>query len=352
MIDYYKILDVDRTASTEDIKKAFRSLAKKYHPDVNPGDTAAERFRQINEANEVLSNPKKRDGYDKGELTKPFTIKTKNGSYRIERLAVSGDLADIYFGTDATDNNIAFKVVKDPVNNDLLENEAKVLKEIFPINQKEDNKYRYLPRYLESLKIVDAGKHRQANILKWLTNFHTFVDIRTAFGTKLQMEHGVWMFNRILEGLDFIHTKKMVHGALTPDHVVAYSSNAELDEYNHGAKIIDWCYAVKLGEKVKAISPRWADFYPPEIIHKRPVTPATDIFMAAKCIIYVLGGEPKTDVMPSNIPPYLTNFLKSCVFKNQASRPQEVKVLYDYFKEHMEKHYGPKKYVRFDMSTK
>ena len=63
--DYYKTLGVDRNADEKEIKKAYRRLARQYHPDVNPGDKAAEaRFKEINEANEVLSDPEKRRKYD------------------------------------------------------------------------------------------------------------------------------------------------------------------------------------------------------------------------------------------------------------------------------------------------
>lgn len=64
-IDYYKILGVNKNASDEDIKKAYRKLARKHHPDLNPNDKEAhKRFQQINEANEVLSDPEKRKKYD------------------------------------------------------------------------------------------------------------------------------------------------------------------------------------------------------------------------------------------------------------------------------------------------
>src|SRR5215211_1750315 len=64
-IDYYKILGVDKNASEEDIKKAYRKLARKHHPDLNPHDKEAHaKFQQINEANEVLSDPEKRKKYD------------------------------------------------------------------------------------------------------------------------------------------------------------------------------------------------------------------------------------------------------------------------------------------------
>ena len=65
-IDYYKILGVDKNATAEQIKSAYRKLARKHHPDLNPNDKEAhKRFQQINEANEVLSDPEKRKKYDK-----------------------------------------------------------------------------------------------------------------------------------------------------------------------------------------------------------------------------------------------------------------------------------------------
>ncbi|HYI22522.1 MAG TPA: DnaJ domain-containing protein, partial [Candidatus Limnocylindrales bacterium] len=63
--DYYATLGVPRTASKAEIKKAFRKLARQHHPDVNKQDAAAEtRFKEITEANEVLSDPEKRKLYD------------------------------------------------------------------------------------------------------------------------------------------------------------------------------------------------------------------------------------------------------------------------------------------------
>jgi molecular chaperone DnaJ len=93
--DYYEVLGVERTASPDEVRKAFRSLARKYHPDVNQHDTEAEvRFKEINEAHEVLSNPDQRARYDRfgheGAQAGLGDAFAGSGGF--------GDLFDMFFG--------------------------------------------------------------------------------------------------------------------------------------------------------------------------------------------------------------------------------------------------------------
>ena len=70
--DYYELLDVPRKVSVKDLRAAYRKLARKYHPDLNPGDKSAEeKFKQIQEAYEVLSDTKKRQMYDQFGFNSP-----------------------------------------------------------------------------------------------------------------------------------------------------------------------------------------------------------------------------------------------------------------------------------------
>lgn len=128
--DYYKILNVSRDATQDEIKKAFRKLARKYHPDLNPGDKSAEeRFKEINEAYAVLSDPQKRKEYDDYGTTFEGFEGFKNYDFKetFDFGDIFGDLfssfrrgssylkgEDIYVGIELTMEE-AFKGVTKPI---------------------------------------------------------------------------------------------------------------------------------------------------------------------------------------------------------------------------------------------
>jgi len=107
-VDYYKILGIDKRATPKDIKNAFRKLARKYHPDLNPNDKDAKRnFQQINEANEVLSDPVKRKKYDQygkdwqhaEQFEKAKQSQEQSSDYRGQRYSGAqsgGDFSDFF----------------------------------------------------------------------------------------------------------------------------------------------------------------------------------------------------------------------------------------------------------------
>jgi DnaJ-class molecular chaperone len=136
--DYYQVLGVNRTASEKEIKQAYRRLARKYHPDLNPGDKSAEaRFKEINAAHEVLSNPEKRKKYDQygdqWEYAEQFAKAGGQGGTRWDfgrsgttfEYSDSGDFGDILsslFG----DSGIGFKTKSGPQHGQDIESPIEV----------------------------------------------------------------------------------------------------------------------------------------------------------------------------------------------------------------------------------
>ncbi|PKL39478.1 MAG: hypothetical protein CVV41_20795 [Candidatus Riflebacteria bacterium HGW-Riflebacteria-1] len=92
MKDYYKILEVSESASKEDIKKAFKRLAKKYHPDINKGDNKAEEhFKEVSEAYEVLGRKDEREKYD--------AARSGRGSFNFEGFSKDGPFGDFFYSS-------------------------------------------------------------------------------------------------------------------------------------------------------------------------------------------------------------------------------------------------------------
>lgn len=272
-------------------------------------------------------------------------ITSPKAAYTIDSAvpAVPGDLSDIHKSGD-----VALKIVRRPAENDLLENEATVIRSLWKEGEPEDKHRKYLPNLKDFFKLNER-QPRHVNVFAWLKDFYTFEQIRAANPGNLRFEHGVWMFNRVLECLDALHSKRVVHGAVIPPHLMAFASEND-GPMTHGVKLIDYTASVPIGGRISVLSQAWRGYYPPEVNEKKEATPATDIFMAVKSIIYVLGGNTETNELPASVPNYLARFLQGCLQpRRSAQRPKDAWALHEELEGLMERNFGPKQYFQFTM---
>lgn len=342
-------------ADVADLKRQYHLLARKVHPDQAAGcpDDAFKRLGELfDEAERRLAagiygtrapTPKPKTG--------PTVIERRGRCYVVGDLVASGDICDVFRASylDAgAEVSCALKVCREGVNNDLVANETAVLKALgdpaLPAGK------RYATRLLDAFRLPDSARGpRQVAVLKWLADCYTLEEVRAAYPGGVCLEDAVWFFNRMLEGLGYIHRGGYIHGAVLPQHFA-------IRPRDHGGKFLDFSYAVPAGERVRALSVPWRAIYAPEIPNKQPVSPSTDIYMAAQCIAYVLGGS--ADVVPTPRPGDPTKhraaqqfaaFLRTCLAERPGARVDDAWAVRKSLDEMMRRLYGPPKFHPFSM---
>ena len=266
-------------------------------------------------------------------------VKTPKTEYVVQRLLAEGDLADVYLasaGKGRRARAYAFKLAMHPGDNDLLEHEAKILGAIEAERVRRQDRgspkrgYQFIPRIADTFVLRGSSRtNRRVNVIEYADGYVSLAQISAAYPTGLDFRDVVWIFKRMLYALWFVHTElKIVHGAIVPPHVLVHPTE-------HGAKLVDWCYAVtdwpKRATHVRAISKTHRAYYPPEIFAKAPPSPATDIYMAAKCVLTLLGGNHETNVIPTAVPTPIRAFLQGCMLASPAKRPNDAGALHEEF---------------------
>lgn len=267
----------------------------------------------------------------------PTTVNVKGRTYIVTSELGHGDLADVYrakYTDGGAEHQVALKLARNAADNDLLQAEAQTLAKLYPKKQKSEKYYRHLPKLTDSFKLKGKGGLRQANILELADGCVSLADIIQAYPKGVDFRDAAWMFKRCLSGLGFVHQAGIIHGAILPPHILVHP-------VNHGATIVDWCYAVPSGKPIRALSKPYKAIYAPEVLTKGAAVPQTDIYMLAKTFMVLLGA--------SNPPVRIIRFLESCMFKVPGMRPSSAWDLHDEFDDLLTKLVGPKKYRLFTM---
>lgn len=276
--------------------------------------------------------------------------------YTIRGLIAHGDISEVYDATGVGNEPVLLKVCRNKDNNDLLENEFDVLGNIRTSPHWIPEGDLKLPMPRESFKIGYSGladdfdNGRRVNTFALtpsnpkfppLKDVVTLTEVHIAY-PKLDPRDASWMFNRLIAALHCVHAAGYVHGAVTPDHFI-------IEPENHRGQLLDFGYAVKTGgHKVSALSPTWAWMYAPEIKERDIVTPATDIYMAARCMLYLLGIGSPDGSDEGDCPLLMYRFLRACLL-GPHQRIQDTWQVHDDFKEVLKQLYGERKFRPFEM---
>lgn len=351
-----------RTNTSEEtarqVKMRYRQYVKILHPDVYPEsiphalrDRATEAYKCFIRFHEQATQAVEAGTF--GERPPLLTITTKRGTHTVETTYASGDMASTYRGrsqVNGQDVATFIKIARTAADNDLLRVEAKALKTFAEATQGEN--YRAFTPQLIDTFLVDSGKRLQANTITYLDGFCTLEEVRNTFPRGIDPLDMVWVWRRLLAALGFAHDNGVVHGAVLPQNVMIHPDQ-------HGLVLVDWCYSsIRQDESyvpIQAVVTSRRDWYPDEVFDKKAPSPATDIAMAARTMIYLLAGDPIKGNLPVEVPRPLRAFFRGCLHHSQTARPQNAWLLlreFDELLETMGRPYYPRQFRPFTMPNR
>ena len=322
------------------LKRRYRELITIAHPDRNASraDEATEACKALQEWYAVAQRQLSRGVYGAAPR---ISVATRLHQYTGYVPPLQGDLCEL-FPAEAAGDPVLLKVTRQPHNNDLLQAEAQTLRAIAHALDGQPARAHF-PTLVEHFLLSDAAHiQRHTNVLRAESESYSLAKVLKAYPAGVAPADAAWMFNRVLAALGVAHSLGIVHGAVTPAHVLIHPSD-------HNGMLIDWCYSVPAGEPLKAISPAYAADYPPEVHARQPATPATDLYMAARCMTRLLGGHPATLELPTHVPRPIRRLLSACLLPAPQRRSDDAWQVFEDFHDILGRLYGPPRFRPFRM---
>jgi hypothetical protein len=253
-------------------------------------------------------------------------------------------VADIHVATaadqaDAPETLYLLKISHLPEGQAHLDIERKTLTKLLAAAG--DTTYRkYLPILVESFSAAKRFP-KPVNVFRFEAGFYTLEQVHEQHPA-LDGRHLAWIFKRLLTVLGFSHRQNTIHGAVLPCHVLIHGAS-------HGLQLVGWGQSVATGQQIRTVSARYRNWYPAEVHNQQPAGPATDLFLAARCLVYLAGGDPVTNWMPEAVPLPMQRFLTTCLLESARMRPDDAWALLEDFDELLLGLYGLPKFHKLTL---
>lgn len=309
--------------------RVYRPLATEFHPDVNPGfDDVFDKLTSLRD-----SAQKAIDAGRYGKVS-TITFKTSRGLYEVGAVpAFSGHSSD-YFRGDLDGDGCLVKLVRSPTANSLLTNEATAISKIL-ITEEGATNPEFFPQFLEAFTVRSGGKVRKAIAFADKYTLVSLEQVLDRYPAGVDPRDMAWMFRRILIALHIVAPTRVVHGALLPEHIL-------IEPDKHGVVLIDWKHSVSIGQRIRSIPKGRKDWYPKDVRSRKSADQSVDIYMAAKCMVHLMGGE-------MALPSVLRAFFRGCSQEESIHRPESALSVLQDFDALIERMWGPRRFRPFKM---
>lgn len=322
-----------------ELNKKWRSMSKLVHPDSYTNteyeELAGKLFIKLHEMYEQAKKELVAGIYDEfdilklyNQMTPIFELNLGSKKYKFYEHYCEGEIANIYKGTNGTEI-IYLKVAIDSSDNELIAKEHEILTKL---------NHQSIPQVENNLKINGSS----AFILKEVKGL-TVDELVEYFPKGVPPEHVMWILERLLGVLGYLHSNYVVHGNIKPEHIII---NLE----THNVTLVGFSMSILEANKKDSKYMIKNDFYsPPEISGTTRVLPSTDIYAIGKTAIYLLGGDIKSNGMPISISEKVRTFIRKLTADNPSQRNNDAWELWDELINIRNKEYGTERFKELEI---
>lgn len=322
----------DTKGNERELRRQYAALARMVHPDHLPGfetkanSVTAELNLFYDRAKNAIATNTYAEHFSPAASAARggsigVVIKTARATYHFKETPfAAGDFSDVFLGSAEGGKAAMVKVARDPTKNQYLANEAAILTTA-DTDRHTDAIRPFLPKLLDSVTIVEPGNQQYlANVFTYRSGYVSVTDIRRVYPDGLPAAEAAWIWRRIIGQAIVARMLNSVHGAIVPDHVLVHP-------VSHDPLHIGWAHAVirphERNARLTTVIDRWRDWYPPEVFSRDVPSHQTDLYMAGKTMLYLLGGDVARNRFPNHTPEPLVRIIRRCLESDPSRRPDD-----------------------------